>query len=250
LPQILQPQVAARTNYTETMRYPFGGTRHRLNSTLWTGRGISDMARQEWFKAKRDIEHKLMWGTPSEHVSGSTVYRSTGGLFYWITQQGGNSTNYAGTGFDAGKFVNDLMKNFEYGSDTKILIANPKLIGILDKFKFEKLNMYPGDEILGLKVNWIETNFGRLMVVNSHALIMPNSYGAGTLNAMGFIVDPDFIDYVYFDQDLHIEFNKQQPDYDGTVHEYIGDVGIAVNVSQNHGVIYNIVTVSFTTVTA
>lgn len=249
LPSILQPMLAARTNYTETMRYPFGGSRHRLKADTFAGRGMDNMARQEWFKAKRDVEHKLMFGVPFEHANGSNVYRSTGGLWYWITKQSGNVTSYAGTSFDVGKLMNDIELNFEYGSDTKILLANSRLIGILDKFKRTVLQMTPGDDVLGLRVNWIETNHGRLMVVHSKALSQPNSYGAGTLNGMGFIIDPEYIDYVVFDEDLHIEMNKERPDYDGTVNEFIGDVGIAVNVSQNHGVIHNIATVSYTTVT-
>lgn len=241
LPEIVQPVVSSRNNYTETMRHPFGGTRHRLTAEMWVGRGMDHLAKVEWMTAKKAIEWKLKWQTPVEHVSGTTVVRKTGGLFYWITQQNGYANDYGGTQFTKSTFLDDMLNLFEHGGETKILFGSPAFLRIIDGFKDAKIEMSPEQEIYNMKVRWWETTEGRLMLVRDLSLWQPNSYGAGTMRRMCFVVDPQYVDYVtYQGNDIHVELDKQLPEYDGRINEYIGDIGIRVNYSQSHGVLYDI----------
>ncbi|HUT57544.1 MAG TPA: DUF5309 family protein [Phycisphaerae bacterium] len=242
LPDIVQPMVSSADNYIETMRHPFGGSRIRLTADMWVARGMDHLAKVEWRTAKKAIEWKLKWQVPSEQVSGSTVYRTTGGLNYWITQGSGYSKDYGGTTLSSTLFYGDIEQVFDHGSDRKILFANRRFIRRLDEMKEAKLQMRPTEMIYNLKVNWWETSLGELMVVYDKSLDQP---GYTTVNlsmqGMAFIVDPEYIDYVtYQGNDIHVELDKQQPDYDGRINEYIGDIGIRVNYTQSHGIIYGV----------
>lgn len=244
LPAIVQPVVASNDNYTETMRHPFGGSRHRLTAEMWVARGMDHLAKVEWMTAKKAIEWKLKWQVPSEQVNTTTgdTYRTTGGLFYWITQGNGYSKDYNGTTLSSTLLYADLESVFDHGSDRKILFANRRLLRRIDELKEAKLEMSPPEQIYDLKVRWFSTSLGELMLVYDKSLDQP-AYTTVNLSmqGMGFIVDPQYIDYVtYQGNDIHVEMNKQQPDYDGVINEYIGDIGLRVNYTQTHGVIYGI----------
>jgi hypothetical protein len=170
------------------------------------------------------------------------VWRTTGGLFYWITQQSGYAKDYAGASISSTLFYGDIERVFDHGSDRKILFANRRLLRRLDEIKETKLEMSPPEMVYNMKVRWWETSLGELMLVYDKSLDQP---GYATVNlsmqGMGFIVDPQYVDYMtYQGNDVHVELDKQQPDYDGRINEYIGDIGLRVNYSQSHGVIYGI----------
>ncbi len=242
LPSIVQPTVNSRDNYVETMRFPFGGSRIRLTAEMWVARGMDHLAKVEWMTTKKAIEQKLMWQTPSEQVSGSTVYRTTGGLWYWITQQNGYVKDYGGTTISSTLFYGDMESVFDHGAERKILFANKRLLRRLDELKEAKLQIRPTEMTYNMKVNWWESSMGELMIVYDKALDQPGYLTTNlSFQGIGFIVDPQYIDYVtYQGNDIHVELDKQQPDYDGRINEYIGDIGIRVNYSQAHGVIHGI----------
>jgi hypothetical protein len=242
LPDIVQPVVASNDNYIETMRHPFGGSRIRLTADMWVARGMDHLAKVEWMTAKKAIEWKLKWQTPSEQVLGDTVYRTTGGLYYWITQGSGYSKDYAASTLSSTLFYADLEEIFDHGSDRKILFANRRMLRRIDEMKEAKLDMGPTEEIYGLKVKWFSTSLGEVMMVYDKSLDQPGYLTVNlSMQGMGFWVDPENVDYVtYQGNDIHVELDKQQPDYDGRINEYIGDIGIRVNYTQTHGVTYGI----------
>lgn len=244
LPSIKQPLVGTRDNYVETMRFPFGGTRIRLDSDMWVGRGMDHLAKVEWMTAKKAIEWKLKWQTPSEQTdqTNGVTYRTTGGLYYWIKQQSGQYTDYAGNTIGVSDFMGDLERAFDHGAERKIALCNSRFLRRIDEMKQQYLQIGPPEEIFNLKVRWFSCSQGEVMMIHDRSLDLGASVTAGlSMKGCAFIIDPQYIDYVTFKgNDLHIETGKQQPDFDGTINEYIGDVGLRVNYSQAHSVLYGV----------
>jgi len=183
-----------------------------------------------------DIENAFLFGKPGTATSAnSKPVRYTGGALHFATQ---NGVAAGGTLTEAG-FETFLRGAFRYGSNNKTLFASPLLVSVLNNFSQTKLTTDVGDKTYGVSVTkWISPH-GTVNIVKHNLLEGATWGGYGILLDLG----RGNVKYRYLSggplgsRDTKLYRNRQAPDRDGQLDEWITECGLQFGEAKTHAVL-------------
>lgn len=233
-------QEAQKYNYTQIFRRPFGATRTRQNIEGYFGDTRSTLRAEKAIEFALDLERAFLFGSRSENDPGATNQprRTTGGFTYWATS---NIKDAGGTLTEAEMedWLADVFAHTSSGN-SRVLMAAPKVISVIDQLAAGRLQMVPSDKTYGIAVKQWLTSHGTLNIVK-HRLL---ENGVGTGNGYGgwaLCVDPKNLKFRPLrNSDTKLLMNRQQPGVDGWVDEYLAEVGLEFHVPVTSGILKNV----------
>ena len=214
-------------NYCEIMRTPFGGSGTLLaEQQITSEQERSRLTRDKGIDHRLALERKLLFGERKEDATDKR--RMSRGLEKFIVT---NAYDAGGTLTESEFDTSVCEPVFKYGSKTKVLIASPRLVSILNGFGKEKLQISQGAKEYGLDLQEYVSPHGRLVIAPSRALEQYYAYHS-------FIVD---MKYAFFRplRDTTLRRNIQNPDVDGFMDEYLTEAGLELRVEKCHGLVKN-----------
>jgi hypothetical protein len=184
-----------------------------------------------------DMEDAFLFGKPDTttlSINSKPTY-TTGGVLHFANQ---NGVAAGGTLTEAG-FETFLRGVFRYGSKNKTLFASPLLVSVLNAFSQNKLNTVVGADTYGVQVmKWVSPH-GTVNIVK-HNLLEGATYGGyGILLDMG----RGNVSYRYLDggpggsRDTKLLKDRQAPDRDGLLDEWLTEAGLQFGEAKCHGVL-------------
>lgn len=225
-------------NYTQIFQHEFGetGTQSATQSYVDGRAGAKTRLRREkaW-EHRVDKERAFLFGERNRDTTDTNnPLNFTGGLLYWATS---NNKNMGGAMSEA-EIEDSLEDVFTYasGSNTRILLASPKIISVLDQLAAGRIQTVSDRKAtygIGVKT-WV-TGHGELVIVKHH-LLTDGAGGAG-YGGYGFLVDPSKISYVYMNgRDTKLETNTETNGADRWEELYRSECGIAVHNPEHAGI--------------
>jgi hypothetical protein len=222
-------------NYTQTIRTPFAFSGREMNTDMFGG---PDMKTEEKWQASthaQKVENALLWGARDtfNDASSAKPNSTTGGLHYWVRNS--NEWDLNGIPFNHRNFVEYLEYGMYYGrggrhgSKTKWLFGSSAYMTQIESWGHDKVRLVPSNEVLGLKVQKIQTTHGDVMLVD-HPLF------EGDNRDKAFLIDMNHIRYVYHQgRDTQLRRDIGTPSVDGKTHEILTDCGLEVTLPLAHG---------------
>lgn len=225
-------------NHTQIFRRPFGETRTQQNTdTYIDGEGDSRtrIRKEEAVYHKLDIERSFLFGERNRDTTNANApVTYTGGLLYWLTS---NSLNAGGTLTEAEieDWLEDVFQHTTSG-DTRLLLASPKIISVLDQLAAGRLQVTSGETTYGVGVRTWVTGHGNLLVAKHRLLV--DGAGATGYSGYGFAIDPDKCVYRYLkNSDTMLKKDIAANGDDVWKDEYLSEVGLELHNPEVHGVI-------------
>jgi len=223
----------ALTNYTGTIKTPFGGTRRALKTILQTGKSWDELKKEAWILHTKQCSKMLLFS----QAKAETTYGRTApdGLISAIKGRGG-ITDHIGGNWSIPALMEFMEQLFAKDPGaTKVALCSAIALSAFDYWKKGMLQMKSSEEFMGLKVGEFGTSHGNLILIRDQNLKGP---WAGTMVAY----DPNKVTYRYFqDDDTHVETNIQGNEDHGRIDEYLSDIGIQVDDAACHGLVTGIV---------
>ena len=193
-----------------------------------------------------DIERAMFFGVKHE-ANGSTAQptRYTGGLINSLTNVVDINTDYASYGGTAaGEMTEEGFDNllistiFKYGSSQKIAFVGENVANQLQQIGKDRWQPTAVDGTYGVMLTRYQSFAGDLMVhLHPQFRQIP-----GMKNAM-IIVDFPYLSYRYLEgRDTQLLENRQAPDLDAQLHEYLTECGLELIQDKVHAYIKNWVT--------
>jgi len=199
--------------------------------------------RRKLIEHKEKINATLLWGRPSESLTGgpsSNPLRTATGLRSII------STNIVDAGgiLTVKKFFEFARLSFRYGPEKKILLAAPKLKEAVNAWALSHLLVKPTDTKFGVGIQQVETPYGIFGLVLDWMLEdgISGQYG---FSGLGFGVDLDQITYLYLNnnglnRDTHVELDVVKAGADGKKDQILSECGFKIKLERNHSMLYNV----------
>ena len=226
------------TNYTEIFRTEWEVTGTSRRSTQAVSPSDWNLqAKKKGIEHAVSIEYALLFGKPSEDLTGSQPLRTTGGALYYIVT---NTTAVGGTLTEA-TFNTAVRKGFRYaqGNRRKVFLASGLVMQAINQFAQNKLQIRQGEDTYGLSVMTYVTPFGKLDLI-VHWLLEGTVYGG-----YGIGLDLDQIAWrpLISDEEsgeTHIRPNIQARDADTRKDEYLTEAGEQFGQEKMHFVLTGI----------
>ena len=245
-PTAISFDAVVANNFCQIFRTAFSVT-NTLNSTyLRTGDKMDEAMTKALKLHMSDIERAMFFGVKHE-ANGSTAQptRYTGGLINSLTNVVDINTDYAsygGTG--AGQMTEEGFDNllistiFKYGSSQKIAFVGENVANQLQQIGKDRWQPTAVDGTYGVMLTRYQSFAGDLMVhLHPQFRQIP-----GMKNAM-VIVDFPYLSYRYLEgRDTQLLENRQAPDLDAQLHEYLTECGLELIQDKVHAYIKNWVT--------
>tara|TARA_Y100000022_G_scaffold138072_1_gene120066 strand:+ start:857 stop:2053 length:1197 start_codon:yes stop_codon:yes gene_type:complete len=245
-PTAISFDAVVANNFCQIFRTAFSVT-NTLNSTyLRTGDKMDEAMTKALKLHMSDIERAMFFGVKHE-ANGSTAQptRYTGGLINSLTNVVDINTDYAsygGTG--AGQMTEEGFDNllistiFKYGSSQKIAFVGENVANQLQQIGKDRWQPTAVDGTYGVMLTRYQSFAGDLMVhLHPQFRQIP-----GMKNAM-VIVDFPYLSYRYLEgRDTQLLENRQSPDLDAQLHEYLTECGLELIQDKTHAYIKNWVT--------
>lgn len=226
-------------NYTQIVRTPFGVTGTQNESENYTGPDKPRLRAEKSIEHMIDIERTVLFGEREiDTASTNQPIRYTGGFLFWATS---NAKDFGGvmTEAELEDWCEDLF-HYTGGSDTRVIMAAPLPISVLDMLGVARLQLMPKDQTLGLSVKQFTTSHGTLMITKHRLLETGPTSGQGYGGHM-LAVEPNALTYRFMrNRDTKLRMDIQANDLDGWKDEYLTEVGWQVANPQLHGVGSNI----------
>lgn len=226
-------------NYTQIVRTPFGVTGTQNESENYTGPDKPRLRAEKSIEHMIDIERTVLFGEREiDTASTNNPIRYTGGFLFWATS---NAKDFGGvmTEAELEDWCEDLF-HYTGGSDTRVIMAAPLPISVLDMLGVARLQLMPKDQTLGLSVKQFTTSHGTLMITKHRLLETGPTSGQGYGGHM-LAVEPNALTYRFMrNRDTKLRMDIQANDLDGWKDEYLTEVGWQVANPQLHGVGSNI----------
>ena len=193
-----------------------------------------------------DIERAMFFGMKHEDA-GNTAQptRFTGGLINSMTNVVDINTDFASYGgSSAGQMTEEGFDNllistiFKYGSSQKIAFVGENVANQLQQIGKDRWQPTAVDGTYGVMLTRYQSFAGDLMVhLHPQFRQIP-----GMKNAM-VIVDFPYLSYRYLEgRDTQLLENRQAPDLDAQLHEYLTECGLELIQDKVHAYIKNWVT--------
>ncbi|MBX5462810.1 MAG: DUF5309 family protein [Steroidobacteraceae bacterium] len=219
------------TNYTQIFREPFAesGTLRasgfQVHPADWP-----HQTRKAGIEHTKDIEYAFVFGRKDARTVNGAELRTTGGIIHQIAT---NQVDAGGT-LTEEEFNAGMAQIMRYGSRKKLAIASATGAMALNKFPASKQITRNDETTYGMDVTLFQSPFGSLNLVY-HPLLEGEKYGGVII-----VVDLDDVAYRYLgnDQetrDTKILHNRQEPDRDGRMSEYLTECGVEWGNEIKHG---------------
>lgn len=170
------------THFCQIIRNSIEGTGTQI-ATRQFGGDFEDQAEKKLIEHKRQMEYFFKFGKPSREPVNGEWLRTMEGLNHRIV-----TNRFAVDGvLGEGEFEAFLEMGFQYGNDTKLLIASPRVLRAIRNFAANRLVTVPQDESYGLVLREYESLAGRVRLVYDREL-KGDIYGG-----YAFLVDPDYL---------------------------------------------------------
>lgn len=233
-------QESAKFNYVEIFRLPFGVTGTQDATENYTGPDRQRLRIEKMVVHKIDLERSALFGERNEDTAGTVgttdnPIRYTGGLLYFLTS---NATNAGGvlTEPTVETFVQNIFGHTGGSADSRLLLASPLVISVIDQLAAGKQMLVPREKTYGVAITQWVTAHGTLLI-NKHRLL---ENGAGGQGYAGFAiaVDPRACSFRYMrGRNTMLRKDIQNPDADAWTDEYLTEAGWEVHNPELHGVV-------------
>tara|TARA_B100001057_G_scaffold25136_2_gene23200 strand:- start:19808 stop:21004 length:1197 start_codon:yes stop_codon:yes gene_type:complete len=242
-PTAISFDAVVANNFCQIFRTAFSVT-NTLNSTyLRTGDKMDEAMTKALKLHMSDIERAMFFGVKHE-ANGSTAQptRYTGGLINSLTNVVDIATDFASYGgSSAGQMTEEGFDNllistiFKYGSSQKIAFVGENVANQLQQIGKDRWQPTSVDGTYGVMLTRYQSFAGDLMVhLHPQFRQIP-----GMKNAM-VIVDFPFLSYRYLEgRDTQLLENRQSPDLDAQLHEYLTECGLELIQDKTHAYIKN-----------
>jgi hypothetical protein len=232
LGEIRMTQQVANYNYCQIQRDPLGFTKTLEASDLYGGKEPGYEAKQKMMEHRRQIENTLFFGQRDITTAGSPV-GYCGGLVEFISS---NITTVGGSLTESG-FATFLRTGFRYGTRNKVLFASPLVVSALSSFAQSKLAP-PSSDVKSYGVSLQEyrgANGGTVKIVEKRDWL-DFSTTSNQIGSWAVLVDMDDVVMRPLRKTALLP-NRQAPDADTTVQEYLTEYSLQVGVEQNHAIL-------------
>mgnify|MGYP000658595872 FL=1 len=242
-PTAISFDAVVANNYCQIFRTAFSVS-NTLNSTyLRTGDKMDEAMTKALKLHMSDIERAMFFGVKHES-NGSTAQptRFTGGLINNLTNVVDINTDYASYGGSAaGKMTEEgfdsllISTIFKYGSSQKIAFVGENVANQLQQIGKDRWQPTAVDGTYGVTLTRYSSFAGDLMVhLHPQFRQIP-----GMKNAM-VVVDFPYLSYRYLEgRDTQLLENRQAPDLDATLNEYLTECGLELLQDKTHAYIKN-----------
>ncbi len=242
-PTAISFDAVVANNFCQIFRTAFSVT-NTLNSTyLRTGDKMDEAMTKALKLHMSDIERAMFFGVKHES-SGSTAQptRFTGGLINSLTNVVDINTDYASYGGTAAGVMTEegfdsllISSIFKYGSSQKIAFVGENVANQLQQIGKDRWQPTAVDGTYGVSLTRYQSFAGDLMVhLHPQFRQIP-----GMKNAM-VIVDFPYLSYRYLEgRDTQLLENRQAPDLDAQLNEYLTECGLELIQDKVHAYIKN-----------
>ena len=245
-PTAISFDAVVASNFCQIFRTAFSVT-NTLNSTyLRTGDKMDEAMTKALKLHMSDIERAMFFGMKHDENSQSAQpTRFTGGLINSMTNVVDINTDFASYGgSSAGQMTEEGFDNllistiFKYGSSQKIAFVGENVANQLQQIGKDRWQPTAVDGTYGVMLTRYQSFAGDLMVhLHPQFRQIP-----GMKNAM-VIVDFPYLSYRYLEgRDTQLLENRQAPDLDAQLHEYLTECGLELIQDKVHAYIKNWVT--------
>lgn len=245
-PTAISFDAVVASNFCQIFRTAFSVT-NTLNSTyLRTGDKMDEAMTKALKLHMSDIERAMFFGIKHEESGGTAQpTRFTGGLINSMTNVVDINTDFASYGgSSAGQMTEEGFDNllistiFKYGSSQKIAFVGENVANQLQQIGKDRWQPTAVDGTYGVMLTRYQSFAGDLMVhLHPQFRQIPNMK-----NAM-VIVDFPYLSYRYLEgRDTQLLENRQAPDLDAQLHEYLTECGLELIQDKVHAYIKNWVT--------
>lgn len=217
-------------NYTQIFRDPFKATDTLRASTMrHNPQEWPYQARKKGIEHAKSIEYAYIFGTKSLDTSAAQPRRTTGGVLSFIAT---NQTAVGGVMTES-VFNTTCRQGFRYGSKSKLFVAAPLVVSVLNGYPLGKLQFRQDDSTYGLNIGRFVSPFGVLNVVN-HWLLEKTIYGG-----YGIGIDIDQVIYRYLagngiNRDTKVLPERQGNGEDARTDEYLTETGLQFGHERKH----------------
>ena len=232
LGDIRMTQQVANYNYCQIQRDPLGFTNTLIQSDLYGGNEPQYEAKKKMMEHRRQIENTLFFGQ-RDLATGASPTGYCGGLADFISS---NITTVGGNLTESG-FATFLRSAFRYGSRNKVLFASPLIVSALSSFPQGKLAL-PSSDVKSYGVSLMEyrgANGGTVKIVEKRDWLDFSST-SNQIGSWAVLVDMDDVVMRPLRKTALLP-NRQAPDADKTVQEYLTEFSLQVGVEQNHAIL-------------
>ena len=229
---IRMTQQVANYNYCQIQRDPLGFTNTLVQSDLYGGSEPQYEAKQKMMEHRRQIENTLFFGQ-RDLATGSSPTGFCGGLVDFISS---NITTVGGSLTESG-FATFLRTGFRYGSRNKVLFASPLIVSALSSFPQGKLAP-PSSDVKSYGVSLQEyrgANGGTVKIVEKRDWL-DYSTASNQIGSWAVLVDMDDVVMRPLRKTALLP-NRQAPDRDATIQEYLTEFSLQVGIEQNHAIL-------------
>jgi hypothetical protein len=183
---------------------------------------------------RRQMENTLFFGQRSLDTSSySAPIGYCGGLVDFISS---NVTTVGGNLTESG-FATFLRTGFRYGSRNKVLFASPLIVSALSSFPQSKLAP-PSSDVRSYGVSLQEyrgANGGTVKIVEKRDWL-DYSTASNQIGSWAVLVDMDDVTMRPLRKTALLP-NRQAPDADSTIQEYLTEYSLQVGIEQNHAIL-------------
>ena len=229
---IRMTQQVANYNYCQIQRDPLGFTNTLIQSDLYGGNEPQYEAKKKMMEHRRQIENTLFFGQ-RDLATGAAPTGFCGGLADFISS---NITTVGGNLTESG-FATFLRTGFRYGSRNKVLFASPLVVSALSSFPQGKLAL-PSSDVKSYGVSLMEyrgANGGTVKIVEKRDWLDFSST-SNQIGSWAVLVDMDDVVMRPLRKTALLP-NRQAPDADQTVQEYLSEFSLQVGIEQNHAIL-------------
>jgi hypothetical protein len=234
-PAVNQPPTKL-TNYCEIFKTTVDETETLRHTDTVTDPHEWDRQRgKKGLEHVKDIEYSVLLGRPSKDTSGTHPRRTTGGAYYYVTQ---NQTD-AGGALTEAELFSSMRTMFRRGSKRKLALGSPLVGDVINGFPRSKLMISQSEKVFGMQIMKVVSQHGTINFV-THWLLEGDKLG----NEMLYL-DLDQIAYCYLQnkngsRDTHVNEKVQPRGRDSRQDEWLSECGLRFGLPATHGKLTNV----------
>jgi hypothetical protein len=225
-------------NYTQIFRQPFGTTGTEEVSENYGGKDKTRLRKENAVYHMIDLERNFIYGQRNINTSSTAQpIRFTGGALYWIT----TNVQDAGGTLTEPEFETFMQTVFTAtgSSSTRVLLAAPGVLSVIDQLAAGRLQMTPRDKTYGIDVQQWITSHGTLNIVKHRLLV--NGPGGTGYAGYAIAVDPGKLKYCPLrERDTKLRMDVGTPGDDGWTDEYLTEAGFEFENESAMGVLKSV----------
>jgi len=235
---LLSTQATEKRQNTQILRTPFGTSNTTKAAKMVDEPDFAYQMKKAGIQHARDIEFSTLFG---EGYNSTTGIRGMYGILETIST---NVTSLASPGYLTETVFEDWLRDvFRYGSQTRYVFASSLVMSIISGFAKSKLQINSVDQKkYGMAITDYLTPQGRVKLIEHKEL--EGDYN-GCCIGLDFGSNNEGINSAIYwrplrTRDTKLLTNRQDPDEDRTVHEYLTEGAIQLKEEKRHGILKGI----------